>query len=90
MSLCPLPSWVGDVPEFNLCPHCAYQLRPNMSNAHMYEIRGLYDGFVFWQCPDCSGMWHRWEKGNPYRERVDRWLEKHPEFRNTYLLAMND
>lgn len=24
------------------------------------EIKGLYDGVLFWQCPDCRGRWHRW------------------------------
>lgn len=24
------------------------------------EIRGVYDGILFWQCPDCGGRWHRW------------------------------
>ena len=23
------------------------------------EIPGLYDGMLFYQCPDCGGRWHR-------------------------------
>jgi hypothetical protein len=36
------------------------------------EIRGVYDGMLFWQCPDCGGRWHRWtdadmrKKAEPY------------------------
>ena len=62
------------------CPHCEYQFGENMAGGILYEIRGVYDGWVLWQCPDCGGMWHRWEKEHPVRARVDRWLEKNPEF----------
>lgn len=24
------------------------------------EIPGVYDGALFYQCPDCGGRWHRW------------------------------
>jgi hypothetical protein len=37
------------------------------------EIRGAYDGTLFWQCPDCGGRWHRfdpddyrWARAEPY------------------------
>lgn len=26
-----------------------------------YEIRGVYDGVLFWGCPDCGHLWSRWE-----------------------------
>ncbi len=25
------------------------------------EVRGVYDGVLYYQCPDCAGKWHRWE-----------------------------
>lgn len=28
------------------------------------EVRGTYDGTLFWQCPDCEHHWHRWPKGH--------------------------
>ncbi len=24
------------------------------------EVRGVYDGVLFYRCPDCGGSWHRW------------------------------
>lgn len=78
------------MPEFTHCPHCGYQFDHTMTDATLYEIRGVYDGAVFWQCPDCGGMWHIWRKGHHVRDRVDRWLEKHPEFTRSHLLAVND
>lgn len=36
------------------------------------EVRGVYDGVLYWQCPDCHGTWHRWtdsemrRKAEPY------------------------
>jgi hypothetical protein len=34
------------------------------------EIPGVYDGVLFWQCPDCAGRWHRWPEGHELRERA--------------------
>lgn len=38
-----------------------------------HEISGIYDGVLFWSCPDCGGRWHRfpvgdslWFKAEPY------------------------
>lgn len=25
------------------------------------EISEVYDGVLYWMCPDCGGSWHRWE-----------------------------
>lgn len=36
------------------------------------EIQGVYDGMLFYVCPDCGGAWHRWDladmrtKAQPY------------------------
>lgn len=24
------------------------------------EIPGVYDGVLYWACPDCGARWHRW------------------------------
>lgn len=29
------------------------------------QIRGVYDGVLYWQCPDCGGMWNRWDATDP-------------------------
>lgn len=23
----------------------------------------IYDGILYWKCPDCGGTWHRWPEG---------------------------
>lgn len=28
--------------------------------ALMHEIRGVYDGGLYYSCPDCGIAWHRW------------------------------
>jgi hypothetical protein len=28
-----------------------------------HEIRGVYDGVLFWSCPDCGLAWPRWNDG---------------------------
>lgn len=37
------------------------------------EIRGVYDGVLFWQCPDCGGRWHRFSEG-PLRVRAESFI----------------
>lgn len=38
------------------------------------EISGIYDGVLFWQCPDCGGKWHRFPEGDYRRSRADRYV----------------
>lgn len=28
-----------------------------------HEVRGVYDGVLFWSCPDCRQAWPRWTDG---------------------------
>lgn len=39
------------------------------------EIRGVYDGVLYWTCPECGVRWHRWPEGsmqyNAAKEYVD-------------------
>ncbi len=39
------------------------------------EIRGVYDGVAYWECPDCDVRWHRWSPGSGYYERIESWVE---------------
>jgi hypothetical protein len=41
------------------------------------EIRGVYDGMLFWRCPDCGGHWHRWPEGHYLRARAEPYVEAH-------------
>lgn len=44
------------------CPHCQADLRydGDYSRAIGIEIRGVYDGALYWRCPYCQKSWHRW------------------------------
>lgn len=39
------------------------------------EIRGAYDGVLFWQCPDCGGRWHR-HTDPVLRARAARYIDE--------------
>ena len=26
------------------------------------DLMGVYDGVLYWMCPDCSKAWHRWSE----------------------------
>jgi hypothetical protein len=59
------------------CPHCAANLQgdpiaeeyrecyaptsTHYSRIIGIEVRGVYDGVLYWSCPDCGGTWHRWD-----------------------------
>lgn len=39
------------------------------------EVQGVYDGVLFWQCPDCDGRWHRWSERHPLRRTASLYVE---------------
>lgn len=59
-----------------------YLVRRDYGGAtHFYRtigvnIRGVYDGALYWQCPDCGGKWHRFPEGNPYRQRAEEYVNR--------------
>lgn len=48
-----------------VCPHCDADLSNNRTTG--VEIWGVYDGVLFWRCPDCGGSWHRWTPNDRLR-----------------------
>jgi Zn-finger nucleic acid-binding protein len=42
------------------------------------EFPGVYDGILFWQCPDCGGRWHRWEEGTRQYQAAARYVDALP------------
>jgi len=51
------------------CPLCSADLSYEVdgqiySRGIGVEIPGVYDGVLFWLCPDCDGTWHRWPVGD--------------------------
>jgi hypothetical protein len=64
------------------CPHCGADLTYTDEHGSVFsrgisvEIRGIYDGGLFYQCPDCSGTWHRWPEGDPLRIKAQRVMDE--------------
>lgn len=38
------------------------------------EVSAVYDGGLFYQCPDCGGRWHRWPEGDRLRAEAARFV----------------
>jgi hypothetical protein len=38
------------------------------------QVRGLYDGVLYWQCPDCGGRWHLWPEGDRLWSRAEPYV----------------
>lgn len=47
------------------------------SNCIGVEIRGVYDGVLFWRCPVCGVDWHRWNTGD-MRVLAEKYMNKDP------------
>ncbi len=77
-------------PTKEICPHCRVDLRgepipdesrqfygseTHFSRTIGVEVHGLYDGVLFWQCPECRGRWHRWPEGSHLRDRAEPYVE---------------
>lgn len=39
-----------------------------------HEVRGVYDGVLYWSCPECGGKWHRWPEGSIRREAAESYV----------------
>lgn len=61
--------------EVKACPHCGADLTRALPDGGTgtrtigVQIWGVYDGVLFWRCPDCGGSWHRWTPAD--------WLRMH-------------
>lgn len=79
--------------EHESCPHCGASLQgepiPEPSR-HWYgdgvthysrkighEIRGVYDGVLYWSCPDCGEAWQRFTYGGRLTHAGERYVEQH-------------
>ena len=62
----------------DVCPLCgadfAYGETGQYSRRIGVEIPGVYDGVLFWQCPDCGGRWHRFPESHYLHERATRFI----------------
>lgn len=72
------------------CPHCGADLRGDpipqeyldagyYSGTHYsrvigVQVRGEYDGVLYWSCPDCGGRWHRFPVGDYRRGRAEGYV----------------
>lgn len=62
--------------DLDQCPHCESDQRDgDYRRTFMVEIRGLYDGGLFYECPDCGGRWHRWPEAHWLRAKAAPYVE---------------
>lgn len=59
-------------PDSVSCPHCDADLSDGTYLGHI-EPR-VYDGVLYWSCPQCGGKWHRWPVGDRLRARAARFV----------------
>jgi len=64
------------------CPSCkadlSYVVDGNTySKIISVEIRGVYDGGLFYLCPVCDVAWHRWQRMHYLWEKADPYVRAH-------------
>ena len=66
------------------CPHCQVDLRAGpipdypgefYSRGIGVEIQGVYDGTLYFMCPDCGGRWHRFDEDHFLRQRAAPYVD---------------
>lgn len=70
------------------CPTCYHDLRasiiPDTNPPEYYsriigvEIRGVYDGTLFWECPFCESRFHRFRQGTDLWRKAEPYVKKLP------------
>lgn len=73
------------------CPRCKRSMRgPEIPAEFLYredgpvyysriigvEIRGVFDGVAYWQCPDCGWAWHRFDETDGRWKKIDPWVKE--------------
>lgn len=88
MSESNFPPYVADPDGYSECPHCGHELTyqgadgQTYSEAVLVEVRGAYDGGLFYTCPLCEGVWHRFSPDSHLHERAElymrQWMRRNP------------
>ena len=39
------------------------------------EVSEIYDGILYWFCPECKGTWHRWPEGSTMYNKARAYLD---------------
>lgn len=57
------------------CPHCTAPLTDGDERLELgHEMRGIYEGVLFWSCPHCGLAWSRFGNGHRLAEVADKWV----------------
>ncbi len=70
------------------CPHCKADLlyeRDGKTYSHVtgVEISTIFDGILFWLCPRCMGVWHRFPPASELHARAAVEMEKYGRWDST-------
>lgn len=86
------------------CPKCGSDLRGTpipVRSRHLFgekthfsrtigvEMPGVYDGALFWVCPDCDRAFQRWTDGL-MAKKAQRYIDKWNRERGQVALAFDD
>lgn len=75
----------SDTPRF--CPKCAAGIARSVIGV---EVRRIYDGVLYWKCPDCGHPFHRWPQGDRLRAKAEEFVRQWEGTAGEPTMAGND
>lgn len=67
----------------DFCPGCGVNLITKrtrfrwLSRVEGVQVPEVFEGVLYWRCPDCGRCWHRWPPGTPGYAVAERYLREH-------------
>jgi DNA-directed RNA polymerase subunit M/transcription elongation factor TFIIS len=55
------------------CPECGNAEGRSIVG---HEVRGVYEGVLFWGCMECGTTWNRWPEGHALHVKAEFWRAK--------------
>lgn len=70
------PDHDAQVEKYGRCYCLPYgEGKTHFSRFMGHEIQGVYDGTLFWACPDCGLAWSRWTDGGRLTDISAKYVE---------------
>lgn len=65
------------VERYGRCYCFPYGEQTHWSRVIGHEVWGVYDGILFWVCPDCGLAWSRWTDGGRLTDAAAEYVDKY-------------
>lgn len=71
------PDHDQQVERYGRCYCLPWGDKTHFSRIIGHEVSGVYDGVLYWSCPDCGMAWARWGDGGRFGAQSAEWVARH-------------